>query len=374
MKKICLSCFHISSCNKLHAKSENKCCEKCGKDEFYFETFFNIFYHEKKYSKKEWYSKTSSFSNFDSTQIKLSDPSFSFSLEQIKHLLLKNIQKYTFLGNILPCILFFIISLISFSLPTFFQSSANFGFTPKSSPLSLYIYFIGSLFLIFSIIFFFLVVIKKQKILLTKFRGNVIYKRLSFNDYNKMLDIIEENIKKNDHKSLIINTNRLIIRPFMKKDLIDYYTFGKNPNVTRYLMWENFKNIDEAKIKLHNILHGYKMEQYFTLAIEEKETKTVIGYIGLSQYDYSLYTCQIVYAIGEAYWHKGYMQEALKSYVSYLFSIGKKVIYAGHVDENKASGHVLIKCGFVRDEKRDSELIIHGEKKKIIRYVLTNDK
>ena len=329
MKKICLSCFHISSCNKLHAKSENKCCEKCGKDEFYFETFFNIFYHEKKYSKKEWYSKTSSFSNFDSTQIKLSDPSFSFSLEQIKHLLLKNIQKYTFLGNILPCILFFIISLISFSLPTFFQSSANFGFTPKSSPLSLYIYFIGSLFLIFSIIFFFLVVIKKQKILLTKFRGNVIYKRLSFNDYNKMLE----------------------------EDLIDYYTFGKNPNVTRYLMWENFKNIDEAKIKLHNILHGYKMEQYFTLAIEEKETKTVIGYIGLSQYDYSLYTCQIVYAIGEAYWHKGYMQEALKSYVSYLFSIGKKVIYAGHVDENKASGHVLIKCGFVRKEENHSLFI-----------------
>ena len=106
------------------------------------------------------------------------------------------------------------------------------------------------------------------------------------------------------------------------------------------------------------------------MAICLKDSDSLIGYIGLSTYDLTIKTCQVVYAIEEAYWHQGYVSEALNAFILYLIDVEKKeIIYAGHVKENENSGKVLLKCGFERCESRDSNLVIHNEVKKIIGYI-----
>ena len=47
-----------------------------------------------------------------------------------------------------------------------------------------------------------------------------------------------------------------------------------------------------------------------------------------------------------------------------------KYIFAGHVKENMNSGKVLLKNGFVRYPIKDNVMMIKGENKEIVSYIL----
>jgi ribosomal-protein-alanine N-acetyltransferase len=171
-----------------------------------------------------------------------------------------------------------------------------------------------------------------------------------------------------------LETNRLIIREFNISDASDYFSFASNEKVLKYLSSNALKSLDEAHTLIIKTRLEYMQGLIFKLAIVLKESNKVIGYIGLSKYDLSIYTCQIVYAIHEDYWSKGYVSEAVKEFVAYLKAVGKTLIIAGHVKENEASGKVLLKNGFKRDPSRDTQMIINNELKSIINYSIDERK
>ena len=362
MKRYCLNC-------STSFRTHQACCPNCNKNDYFEEHFFYIIFHEKKYLKKEWYEMTTSFRKFNEKEIELKNQGLSLTLTQIEHIIFWNVKKHTFLGKNLVAALFLLISLISFSLGVFFQYNANFGLDLKNPQLFIYSLFIGILFLILSFILFYFSFVKKEKLIYTKIRGQFGYKRISKKEYFRMIEIFQKKIQENYDLYPNIYTERLLLRRFDLDDVKDVYLFGKNPHVTQYLMWENFQNEEDARQMIQNAIKQYEEGKEYKLAIEEKTTKKVIGYIGLSRYDYSLYTCQVVYALNESYWNQGYMTEALQEFVSYLVKTGKKTIYAGHVKENAPSGKVLLKCGFIRDQNRDTSLVIHGEVKEIYQYI-----
>ena len=56
---------------------------------------------------------------------------------------------------------------------------------------------------------------------------------------------------------------------------------------------------------------------------------------------------EIGYVLSKAYWGYGYMTEAARAVIPWLFACGAEVIYCGHFAENDRSRRVIEKCGFV---------------------------
>jgi [ribosomal protein S5]-alanine N-acetyltransferase len=95
-----------------------------------------------------------------------------------------------------------------------------------------------------------------------------------------------------------------------------------------------------------------RIDSYMEHVIIKKDTKEIIGYVELPQEpgdeDYEI---RAGYWIGEAYQGQGFCTEVLK-YITRIVDHNKwtKPVIAHVHKGNLASGKVLLKCGFVKDE------------------------
>lgn len=333
---------------------------------------------EKKYIKfekklintNEYLSMVCSYGIFNKENICLKNSKINYRISIIYHLFLANVFKFTKFGLILPCFVFLIISLISFSLGLFLQNKGNFGFIEMNEAQLQFLFFIAIFLFAIFLIYLYKILILKQKAFFSKKGGQNRLVYISEKRYIEMLEIFEENIKKDSEKFAVLESNNLKIRCFNEEDKEDVYEFLKNDNFLRYLNMKKALNIDDSCKFIQENLNFYANNLYYKLALVQKDDNKVIGFIGLSKNDYSFNTCQVIYGINEPYWNKGYTSEALKVYVEYLKKIGMKYIFAGHVKENMNSGKVLLKNGFVRYPKKDNIMKIKGENKEIVSYVL----
>lgn len=166
-----------------------------------------------------------------------------------------------------------------------------------------------------------------------------------------------------------ISNDSVIIREFSPKDDEDLYEMLSNINVVKYLGLEAM-NCREASMRfIRKIIDEYRNGMIYYLAVENRSDHRMIGYIGLSRYDLTPATCQVVYALNEVYWHRGLMVQALKLFVSYLLETENKgIIIATHIDENINSGRVMLKAGFQRDPDYDRTMVIKGINRKLVGY------
>jgi RimJ/RimL family protein N-acetyltransferase len=166
-----------------------------------------------------------------------------------------------------------------------------------------------------------------------------------------------------------ISNDSVIIREFSPTDEEDLYILLSNINVVRYLGLEAMKNRESSLPFIRKIIDDYRKGMIYYLAIENKSDHRMIGYIGLSRYDLTLSTCQVVYALNETYWHRGLMVQALRLFVKYLIETeNKEIIIATHIDENINSGRVMLKAGFQKDPDYDRTMVIKGVNRKLVGY------
>lgn len=166
-----------------------------------------------------------------------------------------------------------------------------------------------------------------------------------------------------------INDDYLIIRELKAQDYGDILELLGNKNVCLYLGIHPLQNQNQSLAFVNQAISDYYDKNIFYLGVELKSERKIIGYIGLSKYDLSEKTCQVVYALNEKYWHQGIMPKALKLFVDYLIGIQKKeLIIATHIDVNYNSGQVMKKAGFTRDYNYDRVMEIKGKKRNLIGY------
>lgn len=138
---------------------------------------------------------------------------------------------------------------------------------------------------------------------------------------------------------MILETNRLIIRPVDINDAADIYNYAKNPNVGKMAGFSAHKNIEETKSIINTIL---KLDTY---ALVLKETNKVIGTVSLQKKLEDIY--EIGYSLSEDYWNKGLMTEAVKEVVRYAFlNLNAYEIDSGCFPSNDGSERVLLKNSF----------------------------
>ncbi|MCR5653562.1 MAG: GNAT family N-acetyltransferase [Ruminococcus sp.] len=143
-----------------------------------------------------------------------------------------------------------------------------------------------------------------------------------------------------------LETERLILRKFDTNDAQPMFrNWASNPNVTKYLTWQPYDNVDGVREYIEFVINQYD-GAHFDWMIELKEINEPIGTIGVVKYDDSINSAHIGYCLSENYWHKGIMTEAFKRVIKFLFEeVGVNRIESTHDTNNPNSGMVMKKCG-----------------------------
>lgn len=170
----------------------------------------------------------------------------------------------------------------------------------------------------------------------------------------------------------LLETDRLILRPFEKTDLEDFYEYAKSPNVGPNAGWPPHDNVEGSEKILTTLI-----EEDEVLAIVWKESNKVIGSIGLhkdpvrSAQDVKM----LGYVLSEDYWGKGIVTEASKAVINYAFQeLGVFIISIHHYPFNQRSKRVIEKCGFTYEGTlRHASTIYNGNTYDTVCYSMTKE-
>lgn len=160
-----------------------------------------------------------------------------------------------------------------------------------------------------------------------------------------------------DISNVIIETKRLIIRPWKNEDLNDFYEYASVDGVGQMAGWNPHKSKEESQ----EILKLF-IEDKNVFALELKANRKVIGSIGLEEIGIDLGELyinllgrEIGYVLSKEYWGQGLMPEAVMSVMDYCYkNLNCEFLQCSHAVENKQSKRVIEKVGFqyVQDYER----------------------
>lgn len=150
----------------------------------------------------------------------------------------------------------------------------------------------------------------------------------------------------------MIETERLILRPFLESDATDVLEYLREPTVNCFSSMK-LNSLEEAKAKMKNQVS--ETEYYFAIVL--KETGKVIGEIDAypergEPHDTNspLDTFSPCWMMNADYQGKGYAYEAAHAFFDYLFrEKGARRIYAYTEDYNLSSQHLCEKLGMRRE-------------------------
>lgn len=154
-----------------------------------------------------------------------------------------------------------------------------------------------------------------------------------------------------DISNIVLETERLILRPWKSSDLDDFFEYASVPGVGEMAGWPPHKSKDDSKIILDRFINGKK-----TFALVDKNKNKVIGSLGVELYGsedklsefFSYKGRSIGYVLSKDYWGQGLMPEAVKAVIDYLFNtLDYDFLLCGHFDFNNRSKRVQEKCGFI---------------------------
>lgn len=143
-----------------------------------------------------------------------------------------------------------------------------------------------------------------------------------------------------------IDTDRLVLRPFLESDSLDVQRLAGHELVARTTA---------------NIPHPYPdgaAEEWIaghatrwdngtmaTFAVTLRDNSELLGATSLMDIDET--SAELGYWIGVPFWGQGYCTEAAAAICDFgLSALGLERLYAQHLEHNPASGRVLLKCGF----------------------------
>jgi ribosomal-protein-alanine N-acetyltransferase len=169
----------------------------------------------------------------------------------------------------------------------------------------------------------------------------------------------------------VLETARLLVRPPNLRDAEDFYTFARDEEMCRYVLWDAHKNPRESRETLRGMIKRNHQGYPGTFVIEIKNERRMIGTIGFQWIDPENNNCELGYSIARRLWGHGIAAEALEVVVRYAFDqLDLNRVEAKHDVLNPASGRVLDKAGFLREGLARESLVIKGRHADMQRYAL----
>ena len=103
-------------------------------------------------------------------------------------------------------------------------------------------------------------------------------------------------------KTPILETDRLILRPFKEDDAIDVFEcWESDPDVAKYMFWTSHNDIEKTKEWIAFELGQIEKQDWYRFAIVLKDTNEMIG-TALIYYEEEVECFEIGYNLGKKYW------------------------------------------------------------------------
>lgn len=158
-------------------------------------------------------------------------------------------------------------------------------------------------------------------------------------------------------------TERLNLRLFTLNDVEDLYEFCSDDEVTRYLSFEKYDTKQNAIDRINDCIKTYhNLDKPIVWAIEDKQSKKLIGSIDFIRWEAKHKEAEIGYVLNKNYWNKGIMTEALKQIIKFGFeNMELNRIEICCDERNIASARVIEKNGLICEGTLRQKKNIKGE-------------
>lgn len=173
-----------------------------------------------------------------------------------------------------------------------------------------------------------------------------------------------------------LDSSRIVLREFQDKDAQNLFdNYGSDVENTKYMLWKNYKSIEDAKASIDFYKTSYEENSTFRqYAIALKDTDEVIGQISF-EINKRHHFADIAYILGRKFQNNGYMTEAINTLSTYLFNeLNCMRIFAEVMEDNIASVKLLKKCNFI-EEGIEHNKYLNKQKKftNVILFAKLND-
>lgn len=146
------------------------------------------------------------------------------------------------------------------------------------------------------------------------------------------------------------STGRLVLDRIAEGDLEDLWEIFGNERVTRDTDFRTRESPEDCRKVLDYFLGCYGSGEQYRFAIRDRESRRMMGSIGLFGFDEESKLAEIGYELKESCWKRGFMTEALAAIEELFFSVmGGHRLEAVITPGNATSSALLARCGFVRE-------------------------
>lgn len=173
----------------------------------------------------------------------------------------------------------------------------------------------------------------------------------------------------NENRPVMLETPRLILRPWREEDAEALYRYASDPLVGPAAGWSAHTDIECSRRTIREVL-----SEEGIFAVTLRDSGEAVGSIGLHRTTAPGYDGEreIGYWIGRPYWGQGLIPEAVAAMLEHAFSVkSRSRIWCAHFEGNNRSRRVMEKCGFTYAFSRTAEVL--GAQRREHYYSITRE-
>lgn len=155
----------------------------------------------------------------------------------------------------------------------------------------------------------------------------------------------------------MIETDRLLLRPWQESDLAPFAAMNADPHVRRF--FPSILTREQSDASVERFRQSQRDDGFCFFAAELRASQTFIGFVGLERIDFSLprfapRSVEIGWRLATEIWGKGLATEGASAVLRFAFDkIGLHEVVAFTVPENVPSRRVMEKLGMIHDAQDD---------------------
>jgi ribosomal-protein-alanine N-acetyltransferase len=162
-------------------------------------------------------------------------------------------------------------------------------------------------------------------------------------------------MKDNLFANVLIETPRVLLRPFNKGDLSAFIRIASQKEVLEFLPSSDRMTPEKLEEVLRWLIQCYETNtceriEKFTLPVVLKDTDEIVGWCGLGPLEFDASQTEIYFVISYEYWGMGLATESARALLGYAFNkLGIRRVVAVANPANCASIRVIHKLGMRRE-------------------------
>ena len=158
----------------------------------------------------------------------------------------------------------------------------------------------------------------------------------------------------------IIETPRLLLRPFSEADAEELYAYAKDPRVGPAAGWPPHTSVEQSLAIIRTVFSAPNV-----FAVTDRAEGRVIGsagFVGRHREELPHPDDELGYALGADFWGRGLMTEAAEALIRWGFeNMRLNTIWCSHYQGNERSRRVIEKCGFLYRFSKEEQVELMKE-------------